>query len=300
MAVINTAELRKCIFATLISRNDVANDKFDLAVENRPYDGYDNNGVRICHGRSEGLTAIELSFSSLPGKRNKVLFANLISAAIADALIDTTPDQLLYAHFLFHGLKQPSVQAIADKIRDNGRIINSSLRNRHKISLPEPMPRITDFDFISLTNGMGEDIEGLSFQLNHIEPGLPKHDDQIAKCGLTFDFENKTAYIINLQGREVRRKFSTQDSKALEKHKRYTYWALQNHLGTDPRTFILEQAVKILADQGFTTFKAITPDNNVLHIANHPGFKGKYLPNLQQAGFIESTDNGLYVVKRVS
>ena len=164
------------------------------------------------------------------------------------------------------------------KILDNARIIRESLASRTKVyaKFANHSPQVVDGYHLILEDGVADDFEGLSLQLRRqVDQERRRHDPVFAKVGFYLDTTNKLAYVSNCQGRLVS---VDRDPQARRKQRKLGQeYARFGHLaGNEPRAYVATKLFELLAGMGIEKVRAIRPQEHLMAIGKHPGFRANY------------------------
>lgn len=270
---------------------------FEDALKNKDGDGFCQNGITMCYGHPEGINAITRAYSSLEENIDVKLFAESIAHAINRFAtgFSTGQDVLCYPHFLLHGIAKSTLFEIIEQIEANSRIVHEMILVRESlIKRFGDIKKLDDNFCFILSNGQTDDFDGLSFQLFHIDQTLSSLS-LLAKAGFFIDVTNNEAIIVNVQGRKNSKEGSKDSIKQNSRLGREYARFASHHEGQEPRVFVLNQLCIFLADIGVKTVRVIRPEEHLMHISEHSGFRTNYDQILEDAGF--DIENKIYRVK---
>lgn len=286
MAKINVPNTAAFITSRLDPRV-LAPCSFGDALEFPNPDNNKGRGITMCYGDPEGIAAITRAYDSLTEEQDINVFGLAVAEAI-DQFASFFPEgehNLCYPHFLLHGIARPTLTEVVEQIRNNARIIIGTLSVRDSIRAQFGKPRLIDGGLsLCIRNGLGDDFDGLSFQLFH--PDQPLSDNNpFAKAGFVLDTSINQATVVNLQGRKKQTSEDPMSKKQYRAQGRAFARFPTDHNGLDPRAFVLNHLCEFLGEIGIKTVRAIRPEEHLMHIGKHPGFRANYDEILEIAGF---------------
>ncbi len=257
-------------------------------------------GITFGHNTELVMYLLGRAFYLSPGD-DKLDFSHNVAQAVqnfAEPFPDT--DNLCYPHFLFHGLVQPNIDGVIEKIESNSRIIHETLDNRRRIMAEHGITRLDDGLQLIMAHGLTDDYFGVAYLLAKQDKTLiSSATGYITKASFFVDETNNDIYVMTLQGRRfgsndpVRAIHPSGKAKRLEAEREYS--RIGNVLGRGPRRFILEQVANFGKDNGYKKIKVIKPQEHPMFIEEHNGFLANYEPVIRKAGITE--DNGCYLEK---
>lgn len=274
-------------------------------------------GISITYGETEGLQAIVRAYQNLQVATDKQVFseeiANTLQKFAEHYRIDGRGPG--YAHFLLHGLVQPTAEQVAQKLLENALILIESAAAQHEFLLQQPPQcRLPGFHF-SIERGCADDYDGVAFEL------LSNRDSQsgtsqyrLAHVGFLLSPSRAQATVITIQGRKIYYKKpqlpDTDDPLKMKEYEKllhnYRECAEEGRnfaraaafLGVDPRAYTLSCVIERLFEQGYQEIRGITPSEHVMCIGKHKGFTGRYEHIFTQAGMLKK-DNVYYSIERL-
>ncbi len=197
---------------------------------------------------------------------------------------------LCYSHFLMHGINEPTLEGVMDKIRENARIIHETRRGRPSLidSLHSPVDLgfglKLDFDW-----GQTDDYFGIcSYAFDESIQWPGGCTGYLAKFSIFTDHTNKTVYGFTIQGQQT---YGEKDGK--DKKKGRNFFRLTAKLGMDPRAFVIKKVADIMRSKEYTKIRVVKPHDHPMFIEQHKGFVGKYEPIIRLAGI--QNENGCYL-----
>lgn len=285
-----------------VGRVPDAGRQFEAALTNRPVDHDWTTklkrpaGLTMCYGDPEGIAAIARSFNQLQQPTSLERFAALVTESLQRFAQNYSEDthNLCYAHFLLHGLALPSAREVAAKIDDNARIISETSKVQDSF-LQQMLPKIpVDGYVFKLERGDTDDFNGISLQLQSTARSF---SNVFAKVGFFIDTSSSSAIVINVQGRRI---LNTSDEqfKRQQKEEGRQFARLAARLGMDPRAYVLTKAFTLLEAFGVKEIRAIRPEEHVMAIGNHRGFRANYRHVLESVG-MQPIDDTYYSITRL-
>jgi len=210
-------------------------------------------------------------------------------------------ENLCYPHFLFHGLAEPTLDRVVDRLRNNVRIIHETLGSKKKIIKDYQNKTLCDKLKVSMSNGCTDDYFGIAYLLAKQESHPTSVTGYIAKASFFVDETKREIYVITLQGR----RFGSNDpvraahpsGQERKKEAEQEYARIGNILGMSPRRFILTQVMDFGKHNGFQKIKVIKPQEHPMSIERHDGFYGNYESVVRKAGINE--ENGCHLEARL-
>ena len=258
----------------------------------------ERNGITFGHNTELVMYLLGRAFYLSQGN-DKTGFSHRVAQAVqkfAEPFADT--DNLCYPHFLFHGLVQPNLDDVINKIEGNSRIIHETLDDRRRIISEHGSVKLDGGLQLVMSDGLTDDYFGIAYLLaKQDERLIGSSTGYIAKASFFVDKTNGDVYVMTMQGRRfgshdpVRAAHPSGKEKRLEAEREYS--KIGNVLGMGPRRFILEKVADFGKDNGYKIIKVIKPEEHPMFIEEHKGFLANYEPVIRKAGITE--DNGCYL-----
>lgn len=227
------------------------------------------------------------------------------SKAVAESMqgfAEPFPDgeeTLCYPHFLLHGLVQPTLEQVLNKIDSNSRIIHETRKDKDKIMKKYGRVGINGGLQLTMANGATDDYFGIAHLLAKDDEKYPSSScGYVAKASFFVDQTNNEIYVMTVQGRRYESLGpssvnTTERTKLGEKE----FARIGNILGRSPRRFILTKVMDFGRDNGFDRIKVIKPEEHPMFIESHKGFLANYDSVIIKAGVTE--ENGCYLENKL-
>ena len=246
-----------------------------------------NSGIRFGHNTELVMKLFARAYHCLnDSKISKEDFSEKMAVAIQDfAKPFPEGDNLCYPHFLLHGIAQPTIDSIVEKIGNNSRIIHETLIVQRPIIIHYGVKDLRGV-LLRLCNGGTDDYFGICHFLfsSAQEPYASRTSGYIAKASFFVDTTKKELYVITIQGRRYEALGKSEDKNERIREGEHLYSKIGAILGMSPRRFILSKVMEFGRDNGYKKIKVIKPTEHPMFIESHKGFLGNYEPVILQAG----------------
>jgi len=288
----------------LASDDDSVDSKFNIVYE----EPWEFNGKEVVlrkrRGISFGYTAklvmqlIERAYNHLTEDVDIKDYAIGVANAMARFAHPFPSDQqtMCYPHFLLHGIAQPTLEGVVDKIDSNARIISETLEARERIASDYGHRRVNGSLHLRMANGLVDDYFGITHILSNGGTAVC-HTGFLAQAGFFVDKTNQDLYVLSLQGGRFRTKGDTPEAEQDTKDRKRQYNRIQNGLGMSPRRFILSDLQDLGRELGHKRIRVVRPEEHPMAIESHDGFFGNYEPVIRKAGI--TTKNGPYLERKL-
>jgi hypothetical protein len=260
------------------------------------------NGIRFGYNTRLVMRLLDRAYCYLHHQPDLMVFSEQVAKAMQDfAKPFPEGENLCYPHFLLHGLVQPTLDAVVDKIHNNSRIIHETLCGREAIIAKNRTVPLGNSLELVMVQGLTDDLFGIAYLLTKADEILKNSaSGYVAKACFFIDQTNKELYVMTLQSRRYESlgpsHIESQSVRAKIGEKEFA--RIGNLLGRSPRRYILERVVDFGRKNGFTKIKIVLPEEHPLYIENHDGFLANYGSVIRKAGITE--ERGCYLEKRLN
>ncbi len=260
-------------------------------------------GITFGYNTQLVMQLLARAYVLLTDKIDSHHFSEEVAKAVQDfAQPFPSHDNLCYPHFLFHGLVQPTLDEVVERLNNNARIIHETLRSKDKIMKEHKSQSLDGNLQLSMSNGCTDDYFGIAYLLAKQDIILlSSANGYIAKASFFVDETNKEIYVITLQGRRfgsndpVRQAHPSGQERRIKSEQEYSKFG--NILGMSPRRFILASVMDFGRENRFERIRVIKPQEHPMFIEMHEGFYGNYEPVIKKAGI--NQENGCYLEARL-
>jgi len=255
------------------------------------------HGIRFGYTTVLVMQLIDRAYNGLADRCNIRKYGEAVAEAMQNFARPFPDEQseLCYPHFLLHGLVQPTLEEVIDKIDSNGRIIHETLEVGRKLMDEYGQVNLDGNLRLLMSSGCTDDYFGIAHLLAKQDAILVSSaSSYITKASFFVDMTNKDIYVMTLQGRRfgphdpVRAAHPSSQEKRFEAEREYS--RIGNVLGMGPRRFILTKVMDFGRDKGFKRIRVIKPEEHPMFIERHEGFFGNYEPVIRKVGITEEND----------
>lgn len=257
--------------------------------DGEPYSSVNRRGITFDYTMQLAMQLIERAYNRLTDGSYIQDYAKAVAKAMQRFARPFPKDEvtMCYPHFLLHGIAQPTLEEVADKINTSGRIIHETLSAGDKLREDYGVVKFNGNLRLSMSGGCVDDYFGIAYLLAKQDAVLlSSAASYIAKVSFFVDTTNKEIYVITVKGSKFK------DTNQEKEHDR-----IASGLGMGTRRFLLEKLKQFGKKKGFKKIKVVKPQEHPMFIEGHKGFLGTYEPVIRKAGITE--DNGCYLESRL-
>ena len=267
---------------------------FEKGAEWRPWPS--RTGIRFGHNTRLVMQLLERAYQEL------TVDVEDYSQAVAEAMqnfarpFSEDDDNLCYPHFLLHGIVQPTLEGVVDRINTNSRIIHETLELREEIIRSYGRIILEGDLQLAMSSGCTDDYFGIAYLFAMQDAILlSSATSYLTKASFFVDQTEGEVYVITLQGRRFGphdpiRAASGQEKRLANERE---YSRIGNIIGMGPRRFVLTKLKELSEELGYKRIRVVRPEEHPMFIEKHEGFKGNYENVIRKAGITE--ENGCYL-----